>query len=537
MIKASNLGKSFGGRTLFRDVSFVVNAGEFAGLVGPNGSGKTTLLTIVAGEARADTGGVDVSPSLRVAHLTQGYATRTTWSVRDAFPALYREEAVEQRLAALAAEIATTPGEPNEKRAREYEQLLAEVERTGASDASEALRHLGIRAIDADEPLAALSGGEQTKLGLANVVATNPDILLLDEPTNNLDLDAVAWLDGYLAHFRGAVFAVSHDRALLDDHASKILEVDPVTQRVELYPGNYSAYAVEKARRRDDLWARYQRQEERERRVKREIRSIKDTAQRRESTSQNDFYRRKAKKIARRAVVLERRLGRELNTEERIDKPIRREFRVKPDVSASSRGGDRMLAAGNITISPGGAALIERANFEVGWGERVVLLGPNGSGKTTLMDVINGARPASGVVRLSPSTQIGYLPQHDEAPSDGADTAVSSIRAITELSETEARRHLHRFLFAGDDALTPVSRLSYGERKRLALAKLVLGGANLLLLDEPTNHLDLPSREAFEAALDEYDGAMIVATHDRFFIERFANRIWRLTEKRLTQEY
>jgi ATPase subunit of ABC transporter with duplicated ATPase domains len=140
-------------------------------------------------------------------------------------------------------------------------------------------------------------------------------------------------------------------------------------------------------------------------------------------------------------------------------------------------------------------------------------------------------------VRLSPSTQIGYLPQRDEPPPDSAATAVSSIRAITELSETEARRHLHRFLFAGDDALTPVSRLSYGERKRLALAKLVLGGANLLLLDEPTNHLDLPSREAFEAALDEYDGAMIVATHDRFFIERFANRIWRLTEKRLTQEY
>jgi ATP-binding cassette subfamily F protein 3 len=243
--------------------------------------------------------------------------------------------------------------------------------------------------------------------------------------------------------------------------------------------------------------------------------------------SQNDFYRRKAKKIARRAVVLERRLERDLSSEERIDKPLKTPYRVKAEIAAPARAGDRMLFVDNLTLSITDRTLITDASLEIGWGERVVLTGANGSGKTTLLRAILGQHQIdAGTVRTSPSTRIGYLPQeeHHVDPAS-AETPVDAIRAAAGTSETEARRFLHRFLFSGDGALTPIARLSYGERRRLSLARLVLSGANLLLLDEPTNHLDIPSREAFESALAAYDGAMIAVTHDRYFIDRFAQRL------------
>jgi ATP-binding cassette subfamily F protein 3 len=400
--------------------------------------------------------------------------------------------------------------------------------------AEAAWRELGLRPIAPDERVDALSGGEQTKLGLIAVVASQPAVLLLDEPTNNLDLPALAWLDRYLEAFRGPVLLVSHDRALLDEHASKIIEIDGATGRAETFAGGYEVYAAEKARRHADLWDRYRRQQERERKVRREIRAIKQTAMGREKRSQNDFYRRKAKKIARRGVVLERRLERELNAEERIEKPVKRAYQVKADMAPMGRSGDRMLSASGITLSVPGRDLLCETTLTVGWGERVVIVGSNGSGKTTLLRALLGAHSADqGDVRLSPSARPGYLPQTERA-SDSGDhrTPVDAVRALG-LSETEARRFLHRFLFSGDGALTPIARLSYGERRRLALARLVLDGANLLLLDEPTNHLDIPSREAFEAALDAYEGAMLAVTHDRYFIERFAQRVLTIDDGRL----
>jgi ATP-binding cassette subfamily F protein 3 len=530
MLKANNIAKRFGDRLILDGVSFIVNRGECAGIVAPNGAGKTTLLEILAGALPPDAGSAEVTGGSRIGYLRQGFAHAAGESVRDVFPAPFRAldagADVERTAAALAS--ATDP-------ARIAAAQIAyddAVERASSATPSLAddWRTLDLRHIDPGESVGALSGGEQAKLSLLDAFAGRPDVLLLDEPTNNLDLRASAWLDDRLTAFVGPVLIVSHDRALLDAHAAMIVELDPRTARAQVFAGSYTDYAAEKARRRDAQWAEYRRQQDRERRVQREIRDIKQTASRREHLSQNDFYRRKSKKVARRAVVLERRLQRDLGANHRVEKPVMREYRIKPEIAPVSRGGDRMLAAECLCLEAGGRVLLRDASLAVGWGERIVLVGPNGAGKTTLLRALAGETdPAGGGVSRSPSTKIGYLPQEQPLDPDIAgETPLTLLRRQTALSETEARRFLHRFLFSGDDVHTKLSSLSYGERRRLSLAALVLGGANLLLLDEPTNHLDIPSREALEAALEAYDGAMLSITHDRYFIERFSDSIMSL---------
>jgi ATP-binding cassette subfamily F protein 3 len=526
MLKVSGLSKSFAARRVLDTVSFTCEAGGRIGIIGANGAGKTTLLRIIDGDLPSDAGSVSVPPGATVGMLRQGGATLTSLAAADAFPSAFAAQVAARQLEDVALRMSRAAGAHDRERLEaEYERALTAT--ASAGDASRAWGALRLRDIHADMSVAGLSGGEITKLGLVDLVASSPDIALLDEPTNNLDLDALAWLDDWLGAFAGLAVIVSHDRALLDDHVQTVIEIDATTGRAELYTGGYSTYAAERARRDEQAWAAYRRRQDHERRVRREIQQIKSTALGRERSSQNDFYRRKAKKVARRAVVLERRLERELAAGEQVDTPVRRPYRVKAEFSTGDRAGDRMLALREATIHAGGRALLRAASLELGWGERVALVGPNGSGKTTLLRAIIGQHALSkGAVARSPSTRLGYLPQEEAALAAPAPaTPVSAVRAHAPLSETEARRYLHRFLFSGDAALQPVARLSYGERKRLALAVLVLGGANLLLLDEPTNHLDIPSREAFESALDSFEGAMLVVTHDRYFIERFGDRI------------
>ena len=554
MLKVSNLSKSFGGRSVLAGVSFVVNDGEVAGLVGPNGAGKTTLLNIIAGALAADSGSAVTTGAL--GYLRQGQATVASRAAAEVFPRAFALDRRSARLEKLAAALGRASASEYDAVAREYDRAVQEEAVGQPITLASAWQDLALRPIAPDERVGTLSGGEQTKLGLLDVLASRPEVLLLDEPTNNLDLPSLEWLDAFLDKFHGPVLIVSHDRALLDDHATQILDLDARTGGIAFYAGHYTAYAEEKARREAELWARYRRQQEREQQLEREIRSIGDTARRRERISQNDYYRGRNKKFARRGVMLRRRLERETAADGHLDRPQTREYRVKADLAPSARGGDRMLFAEAITLEAGGRTLLHRVSLTIAWGERVVLTGANGSGKTTLLRALAGAhQPYAGRTGASPSAVIGYLPQGeaidvrsgatpvdttpvDTAPMDTTPvdtTPVDVIRAASTLSETEARRFLHRFLFSGDGALTPVDRLSYGERRRLSLATLVLGGANILLLDEPTNHRDIPSREAFEQALDSYAGAMLAVTHDRYFIERFADRILRLEGGRLIE--
>jgi len=535
MLQVSGLGKRFGGRQVIEEASFVVNDGERLGVVGANGSGKTTLLRMVAGELAPDAGAVTMTPAARIGYARQGFAGCANERAEVVFPSLFTLVGASRRIEELAGELAHPRDEASyDAAAAAYERAVAAAEQDDGAVLA-AWRASGLRDVAPGERAGALSGGEQTKLALLDALAIRPSLLLLDEPTNNLDLPALAWLDDVLAAFRGPVVLVSHDRALLDDHATAILEVDARSARATTCPGNYSAYAAEKARRHEEQWAAYRQQQQRERRVEREVRAIKDAAMRRHSLTQNDFYRRKAKILARRAVVLERRLRREVAGERRVEKPLGREYRVKAEFASAGRSGDRMLDAGPLDVVAGGRTLVHDATFSLAWGERVVLVGPNGSGKTSLLRAVVAGN--AGAVHTSPSTRVGYL---EQAEADAGDTTLtgtplSVMRAAAPLSETEARRFLHRFLFSGDDVHTPVQRLSYGERRRLALARLVAAGANLLLLDEPTNHLDIPSREALEAALDAYDGAMLVVTHDRRFIERFAQRLFEIEDGQLRE--
>ena len=543
MIKVSGIAKGFGGRTVLDGVSFVVNAGERAGLVGPSGCGKTTLLRIIAGAEAADAGSVEVLSGLRIGYLRQGYAGAESRAAGEVFPTLFAQRDGEAEVAVLAGRMAdeTDPARVGAL-ADAYAAALARLESGGAADDVQAgWQELGLRAVAPEQPVGALSGGEQTKLGLLELVASRPDILLLDEPTNNLDIAGLEWLDGYLAAFAGPVLLVSHDRAFLDDHVASVLELDAATGRLEAFAGNYADYAAEKARRHAELWERYGRQQRRERRIQQAIAGLKAKAQRTENRTIHFYFRKRAAKVARRAVTLQHRLQRELKSEEHIEKPVRLPHRVRAEIEQGQRAGARMVAAEGLTLAVAGRTLLRDVDLVIGWGERMVLLGPNGSGKTTLLRAVLGEHPpAGGAVRVGPAVRTGYLPQKAEQPGedgrrDNGATPLEVIRRTTPLSESEARRFLHRFLFAGDQALTPLDRLSYGERRRLDLARLVVAGANLLLLDEPTNHLDIQSREAFETALEDFAGAMLVVTHDRYFIERFADRVLAIEDGRLRE--
>jgi macrolide transport system ATP-binding/permease protein len=542
MLVLQSIHKSLGGRTILRGVSSAANRGEPLGVVGPNGSGKTTLLRVAAGALQPDSGRVVLPPGVRVAFLPQGVSAAPGLAAGQLFPAAFPGQA-EQLLSALAERLANER-DPAEiaRLSDEFDRRLAAVATAGEGfDVERARMDLGLRSVDARTPARQLSGGELAKLALLDVFARDAGLLLLDEPTNHLDLDGLAWLEERLEAFRGAVLVVSHDRVLLDNCVAAILELDPRTGSAEVFAGGYSDYAAEKARRDEELWARYRRQQREERRLRQVISGIESRSRGLENRTINFYFRKRAAKVARRAVTLKARLERQLDSAEHVQRPAKTAGGLEAPFRARSEGASRLLSAEGVSLELGGRRLLHDASFVLDRGERVALVGPNGSGKTTLLRAILGELPvAAGTLALSGSARVGYLPQEDPAGTDapGPDASlmpVQVLRRVAPLAEADAFNFLHRFLFGHAQLSTPVARLSYGERRRLALAGLVLGGANLLLLDEPTNHLDLPAREAFEAAFASFEGGALVVTHDRHFLERFADRVLALREGRLVE--
>ncbi len=537
-IKLSNVTKVLGGRAVLRDVSFVINSGEVAGIVGPNGSGKTTLLRIAAGVLAPDSGSVEATPALRIGLLPQGFEVVPESTVADLFPLLAPAEAVEERVAVVAGRLADEDDEATAAQlADEYDALLARLA-TPAPEIEGVRGELGMREVSPQTRVASLSGGELRKLALLHLVASEPEALLLDEPTNHLDTRGIEWVEGYIEAFAGPVLVVSHDRALLDACADEIIELDPVTGGVEVFPGSYSDYANERARREAELWERFERQQREERRLKRVISAIESRSRNIEQRTINFHYRKRAKKVARRAVTLKARMQREAASAEHLDRPAKPAGGFRGQFETADAGGaSRLVSAIDVVLEVGGRRLLDDVTFDLRRGERVVLMGANGSGKTTMLRAILGEHPiAAGELSVHPAAQPGYLPQEEasgEVGENSRTTALDLVRRSAAISEAEAYNFLHRFLLGHDQVGTPVGRLSYGERRRLALARLVLAGSNLLLLDEPTNHLDIPSREAFEAALDSYEGAALIVTHDRYFVEQFADVVLELANGRL----
>ena len=545
MLSVNRVSKTYGIQTILEDVSFIINSGDRVGLVGPNGCGKTTLLRIITGLERPDAGRVAMEPGVSIGYLAQGlepsFGATVGEVVRSGIDGL---RAAQQKVETLAEQMST--GSTSEAMLADYGEALERFEALGGYAVElrcePILAGLGLQDIGLDTPVQRLSGGQRTRLGLARLLVTEPTLLLLDEPTNHLDISALEWLEEFLAAYRGAALVVSHDRTFLNNTVSRILSLDARTHRLTEYTGDYTDFELAKAAERDRQWMVWRDQQDELARLEASARHMRRLASYRKggkadktvngdkfAAGKHGFFANRSLETSRRAKSIEQRIEK-LLTEDKIDKP-KSTWQMKLDFGEMTRGGQIVVALEDVGQAFGEHVLFRHVDLTLRHGDRVALIGPNGTGKTTLLRAIVGElMPTEGRVRIGSGVRIGYMPQEHETLDPSA-TPLSTVQALTPMSETETRNFLHYFLFEGDEVFTPVGQLSYGERARLILAKLVVSGVNCLVLDEPVNHLDIPSRERFEAALDAFPGTVLVAVHDRAFIERFASALWVLEEQ------
>ncbi len=508
---ATNLIARYEDEPVLRDVSFQIEPGEKVALIGRNGSGKTTVLRLAAGRLEPDGGSIERAHWARVGYLPQMPEVPSGVTVTAHVRAGAAVHALETRLRALEHLMADPAVHDAPERLAgvmdEYGRVHHQFDHIGGftleSRASMALSGLGFSTEMRSRPLETLSGGWRARAELARVLLTEPDLLLLDEPTNHLDLDATEWLEEYLEEFPGAAVIVSHDRYLLDAVTSRTLELEDA--RVTSYPGAYSAYAQLKTQQVGRTRELYERQQE-------EIAKLQAYIRRYKAGNRATQARSREKMLAR--------------VEATLLQPPREPgvMRVPiPEAAASGRFVARLAGAGK---RYNGREVLHGISLEIYRGERIGLLGRNGSGKSTLLKMLAGLEvPTSGQVALGVNVRPRYFAQESTDMLNPKNTVLDEVLADRPLTPERVRTYLGRFLFSGDDVFKRVAMLSGGERQRLGLATLLLDQPNLLLLDEPTNHLDIPSREALEGALLEFSGTMIVATHDRYLLERLATRI------------
>jgi ATP-binding cassette, subfamily F, member 3 len=507
VLRVGDLRFGYGGDTLFENVTFSLETGARVALVAPNGSGKTTMLRIVAGEIEPDAGSVVVGRDVAIGYYRQSHEISAQGDVLGAFLSSFREVMQARDDLSRAQEAAASGAAlalENLAQATDRYHLVGgdELEHKVAAIAT----HLGFSDADMSRPVSTLSGGEQGRLRLGTVLAQQPALLMLDEPTNHLDLDTIAWLEGYLADYRGAVLIVSHDRAFLDNACRATMELGRRSFRV--YPVRYSDYV---GLREADLG--------RERAIAERQRDM--------VAKTEDFIR---KNIAGQKTKQAQSRRKMLSKLERIDNPEdvwatadRVAFRFAP----AARTGDIVLQATGLGAERGGRELFSDFDLLVRRGERIGIVGPNGAGKSTLLKLLadRGGPEDRGIVKRGTNLQEGYFDQH-LGEVDPTLTAVDNVRTIRgDFTVEAARQYLARFRFWGDDPLRVVRGFSGGERSRLAIAKLLLEPKNLLFLDEPTNHLDIPAAEILEEALVGFEGTVIMASHDRRFLENVATRI------------
>ena len=538
MLSVHSLTAHVDERTVFEDLSFSLNAGEVLGVIGPNGSGKSTLLSILGGERRPDGGSVALTPGTTLGYLRQGFANRPDGTLAD----LVDVPTGGLASAALAVErtaVELGSGADPEAALAAYDDALSAFEGLGGYEAADRLTATMERlSVGPDAlgrgwrtPLAELSGGQKTRAGLAALLSSRPDLLLLDEPTNHLDTDAAELVERLVEAQTGAVVIVSHDRAFLDRVATNVLALDDLGTGWTLSHGGYSDFLAAREAAAEEQAAAWRRQQETVARVEAQVRAISDRAQKVESNIH--VVTNRWTKFAQSGVVRERRLERLLGSEERVDKP-RQRWGLSVELPPAPAGGRDVAIMAGVSVTLGGRRVLDDVSLHILAGERVTLLGANGSGKTTLIRTLLGEiAPDAGSVRLGSNIVVGLFTQEQDSLDPGR-TVLDHVRGTTAISESDARTYLHRFLFSEDAPLKPVAELSYGERARLALAMVILKGANFLVLDEPLNHLDLDSREQFEAALDGFTGTSLMVLHDRRAIDRLATRSVLLRDGQLT---
>ncbi|MEN6434699.1 MAG: ribosomal protection-like ABC-F family protein, partial [Anaerolineaceae bacterium] len=534
MLTAHHLSKSYDLQTLFENVTFSINPGDHIGLVGTNGCGKTTLLRILAGVEQPNTGSIYREANLRIGYLPQGFEPEKNATIADIIgKAIGSISVMETRLAELSAGLAQDPHDP--KLSREYDDLLQQIQNADPGRVAAILSGLGLPDLDQNMPAAYLSGGQKTRLSLALVLLADPQILLLDEPTNHLDITMLEWLEKWLRGLSSGVLIVSHDRTFLDNTVTRILEMDMLQKRVKEYAGNYSDYLAQRQNEQEKQAAEFNDQRMRIRQMKQDIAAAKNQAAYTERQASSvriggpemkikgakDYHHAMAKKVAKKAKAREKRLEHYLESEERVERPVLAP-KVRFGFGKVSHLGQSVLELEDLNVGyRAEKPLLSHLRLQVQSGKRIVLTGPNGAGKTTLLRTIAGEiSPLAGQVSLGSSVRMGMMEQ-DQSSLDPSLSAVDTI-IFAYPNETQARSYLSSFLFLGDEPLKLVKYLSYGQKARLLLAKLIAEGCNFLLLDEPINHLDIPSRMQFETALSQFQGTVLAVVHDRYFIERFA---------------
>jgi len=551
MLTAHQLKKSYNIHKILEEVSFSVNPGERVGLIGPNGSGKTTLFRILAGEEMPDLGHVSFTPSdLRLGYLPQGFEPLPDLTVKTLIQqATGDPEVLEADLIRISTALAKQPENTDLQRA--YDQILNRMQQPSTiGQFSAILAALGLDQIPDEQLAATLSGGQKTRLSLGLVLLSDPQLLLLDEPTNHLDIEMLEWLEEWLNEFRGAALIISHDRTFLERTVTRILDLNPRTHTIRSFEGSYSDYIEAINQEREKQLQAYNDQIAEIRRMKQDIARTRAQGERTEREASSvriggsdmkikgykDYQQGIAKKVAKKAKSREKKLDRYLDSDERVEKP-KTGWQIKLKFNNPAHLGKQVLTLDKLSVGyPNCEALLTDVNLHVQAGQRIAFTGPNGSGKTTLLRTITGGlTPLKGRAALGSTVKLGYMSQEQEV-LEPQKNAVEMIQSVSSFNQTETRNFLHYYLFSGDDPLRPMGQLSYGERSRLMLARLVAQGCNFLLLDEPINHLDIPSREQFEQALTSFDGTVLAVVHDRYFIQRFAQELWVLQNGSIRRE-
>ena len=514
-IQVKNLTKFFViGENLLEGLSFEVQEGECVAILGRNGCGKTTLFKILTGEMDYDDGEVYVNPNKRIGLISQipkfpvGYTVENV--LRSAFATLTgakrKMEQLEQDMSSGATD----------EQLREYDRLCAVFQAGGGYemdvDVDKICNGLGISSAQREQLFDSLSGGEKTRVNLARLLLEKTDILLLDEPTNHLDLNSVEWLEGYINAFKGTVLTISHDRYFLDTVADRIIEI--VDGHGEFYSGNYSFYIDEKQARFDLQLKQYEQEQAK-------LKQLGYTVERMKGWGINN------RTLYRRAMSIQHRMERIKKTE----KP-KTEKTMKATFGEKDFSGDVLFETKRMAKSFDERQLFSDVELLVEGGERIALLGDNGTGKTTFIKCLLGEEDFEGKIKFGPTVKPGYLPQtiHFSHPER---TLYDTMLYEKNCTPQTARDRLGAFLFQGEDVFKTVGNLSGGEQSRLRLCMLMDEKINFLILDEPTNHLDIASREWVEAAIEEFEGALLFVSHDRYFIEKFAERIWLLEDGKI----
>jgi ATP-binding cassette subfamily F protein 3 len=523
LLQATGITKSYGIQNVLDGISLQVNEKERVGLVGVNGAGKSTFLQILAGEMSYDSGQIHKSKETTIGYLAQNSGLQSDKTIHEEMMAVFAPliEA-ETELREMEVSIADPKLAEDPKR---YEELLERYARRsdwfkdhGGYEMNTRIRSvlhgMGFGEFPPDTPISTLSGGQKTRLALARILLQAPDLLMLDEPTNHLDIETLTWLEDYLRSYAGGILVVSHDRYFLDRLVTTIVEIERHQSR--RYTGNYSRYVDLKAAEYETRMKQYEKQQD-------EISRMEDFVQKnivRASTTKRAQSRRKA-----------------LEKMDRIDRPMgdlkKASFSFEPDFMS----GKEVLQVRNVAVTfNDGPPLFKDASFELRRGETAALIGPNGIGKSTLLQCMTGTRePSTGTVNWGTKVKVAYYDQ-EQTRLNPKNTVMEELWSeYPMIEEARIRTILGNFLFSGEDVLKKISALSGGEKARVALSKLMLRGANMLILDEPTNHLDLISREVLESALIDFEGTLLFISHDRYFLNKMAERVLELHPEGIDQ--